>query len=612
MSSLIIDSKNAGIWFSSIYAFVIIMANVMFILQGVKQKRSFTTIWLIATTGTVLMFAGVHMFPLTWGELKEFILTGRTANIGAKSVLGSLLGFLGIIIVIYWLKEKLSLVDNLVIPFMIGVGFQNIGCFIAGCCYGKSTNFPIHIRYGDHAVAYFDGIKTGAIESHIHSTVALHPTQIYMLLGCLIIATILHRYRTLLKAPLSSFFAAWALYSIFRFFIEFIRDPASNHGLGSMIYTIKVIQWFLLGTGIVFTLFLLTSFFFYKPKNHQQEREVGIWKHVVLTIALLLISWKIRFLVEPISNLIILIFLSISIIIVSWKLLKIHTIPQFRFATISLVFISLIIMGQKYIPNNESDKVTFNQVGVGMQFSRFFNEVGTSTQGTDCNGNTFYYKEYAKKQKHNTVLVGVQYSHVTSYNMYERSTYGIDGLYGYTSGEMTNNTIIGIRPNISYSSRWFGLSLGMNLGQFHMAGNDIDAKADNLGEKVGQLKILNIIPSGSVFFGPYDIGYVKYSYADKSPSSFPVSLYTLMIGSGLGKTDGRFVEFGSAYGGLEVAMSFPINTDMYFSSSLRFKTSTDSLLNRSNFTFGLKYRLHYKSLPKVSNYQEIKKDPVSF
>jgi prolipoprotein diacylglyceryltransferase len=223
--------------------------------------------WFITVTGMMFFLIGIHLFPLTPEELKTVLFTGDPINQGEKSVLGGLLVIAGLLIAILWLKEKVALIDNLTVPFLVGVGLQNIGCFMAGCCYGNPSDLPWSIQYGTGSPAFIAEMKGGVVHTAETATLTLHPVQLYLLIGCLLIAFITWKFRTHLKAPLSSFLFGWLLYSLLRFFIEFLRDPATNHGLGNVAGGMKILQWLLLATALLFGIILfIRELTFKKPQ----------------------------------------------------------------------------------------------------------------------------------------------------------------------------------------------------------------------------------------------------------------------------------------------------------------------------------------------------------
>ncbi|MFP4429064.1 MAG: prolipoprotein diacylglyceryl transferase [Desulfovermiculus sp.] len=85
-----------------------------------------------------------------------------------------------------------------------------IGCFMAGCCYGKPTSLPWAVTF-----------------SHPQSLaplhIPLHPTQIYHSLAGLITCIVLLLLRSRLPGPGQRFGLFLILFSSFRFTIEFFR-----------------------------------------------------------------------------------------------------------------------------------------------------------------------------------------------------------------------------------------------------------------------------------------------------------------------------------------------------------------------------------------------------
>jgi phosphatidylglycerol:prolipoprotein diacylglycerol transferase len=102
---------------------------------------------------------------------------------------------------------------NLFAPAIaIGVAIGRLGCFFRGCCFGKETNLPWAVNFGD-------GILR-------------HPTQIYESLFMLGMFFYLIWKRKQNPAPGSMFRTLIISYFGFRFLIEFIRvEPIFFIGL---------------------------------------------------------------------------------------------------------------------------------------------------------------------------------------------------------------------------------------------------------------------------------------------------------------------------------------------------------------------------------------------
>ena len=145
--------------------------------------------------------------------------------------------------------KKLSFVDyfDLMMPSVaLAQAFGRLGCFFAGCCYGRETDSFIGISFSQSNYAP-NGVK-------------MIPTQLFSSAGMFVIAGILFWYGRE-KKPRTKVGALYLiLYSIGRFTIEFFRnDYRGEIGIFS---TSQFISFFVLALGI----FL----FFRKQKSEEK------------------------------------------------------------------------------------------------------------------------------------------------------------------------------------------------------------------------------------------------------------------------------------------------------------------------------------------------------
>jgi phosphatidylglycerol:prolipoprotein diacylglycerol transferase len=150
-------------------------------------------------------------------------------------------------------KKKLSFWQtfDVLAPYMaLGQAFGRIGCFFAGCCYGKPTNLPWAVTFTDPKTLALAGIP-------------LHPTQLYSATGLFFIFLILLflRKHTKFSGQLSCLYLVF--HSSFRVFIEFFRgDPRAplwDH-------------FFSLTQGIsLVAFFIALSLYFYLQRIYQQR-----------------------------------------------------------------------------------------------------------------------------------------------------------------------------------------------------------------------------------------------------------------------------------------------------------------------------------------------------
>lgn len=124
---------------------------------------------------------------------------------------------------------------DLVLPAVaFAQGCGRIGCFFAGCCYGRETESALSIQYWQSDFAP-NGVK-------------LIPTQIYSSIGDFIMAFVLMAYAK--RKPKKGKVAAGycILYSIGRFVIEMFRND--YRGAVGFLSTSQIISIFILVLGI--------------------------------------------------------------------------------------------------------------------------------------------------------------------------------------------------------------------------------------------------------------------------------------------------------------------------------------------------------------------------
>lgn len=135
-----------------------------------------------------------------------------------------------------------SITDAFAAPLLLGQAIGRLGCFAAGCCYGKPTN-------GWWGVQFKDPNSLAPLFQ------TLHPTQIYDAAGNFILFLIAYK---LAKKPLRRGLVT-AFYCIsqgaFRFAIEYVRFD--DRGMGAFGFSpSQLIGLLLIATGVVITIYV--------------------------------------------------------------------------------------------------------------------------------------------------------------------------------------------------------------------------------------------------------------------------------------------------------------------------------------------------------------------
>ena len=140
-------------------------------------------------------------------------------------------GLIGAVAVGFFLMKRYNLpwwktADACAPGIALGNFFGRQGCFAAGCCWGKPTDLPWGVKFG----------QLGHEITGVPTDVFLHPTQLYESFSMLIVFFFLlwlHRRRRFSGQVILAYAL---LYSVIRFAIEFVRaDPRGDvFGLTSL------------------------------------------------------------------------------------------------------------------------------------------------------------------------------------------------------------------------------------------------------------------------------------------------------------------------------------------------------------------------------------------
>jgi prolipoprotein diacylglyceryltransferase len=176
------------------------------------------------------VLAGI-VVPMTIDAVQHLIATGhvRFRWAGMTSFWGYLAGAAAIAAVCKRDRIPLArMADLAAIPIGAALVFARLGCFVAGCDYGKVSALPWAVRFPAGSPAWRDHLQAGLIPAGRAESLAVHPTQLYeAVLGLAIIAiawAVGRRARTEGRM----FVAAAATYAIGRLVIETLRGDAGR------------------------------------------------------------------------------------------------------------------------------------------------------------------------------------------------------------------------------------------------------------------------------------------------------------------------------------------------------------------------------------------------
>ncbi|MGN0454967.1 MAG: prolipoprotein diacylglyceryl transferase [Ruminococcus sp.] len=170
-----------------------------------REKEELYILPKIIVSGVVAFaFSAVFDALFKIDENKGFVIRGITFY-------GGLIGAVVCMFFLLKLRKKHTeytteqWFDILTVPLIVFHFWGRIGCFLAGCCYGKTTDSIL-------GVYFVDNVESGII----HNGAKCYPTQLFEAFALIIILLLVLLSRKRFKMYLLS-------YAVGRFFIEFFR-----------------------------------------------------------------------------------------------------------------------------------------------------------------------------------------------------------------------------------------------------------------------------------------------------------------------------------------------------------------------------------------------------
>lgn len=202
-----------------------------------KKGLNGDLIYGLTVTTVILGFLAARiLFILT--EWSDFVKNPMAFITGSGFVVyGGIIG--GVLTIFAYCKWKkmdfLAYLDLMIPSVAIAQGFGRIGCFLAGCCYGKETDSALGVTFTNSHYA----------PNHVK----LLPSQLFMSAGDFVLAVILFWYasKNPSKGKVSMLYLM--LYSMGRFMVEFTRND--NRGAVGMFSTSQFIGIFVFIAGAI-------------------------------------------------------------------------------------------------------------------------------------------------------------------------------------------------------------------------------------------------------------------------------------------------------------------------------------------------------------------------
>jgi phosphatidylglycerol:prolipoprotein diacylglycerol transferase len=143
----------------------------------------------------------------------------------------------------------------------LGHAFGRLGCFAAGCCFGKEGTGSWAVAFPRGSVAFEELASAGAVRSGAGATPPLHPVQLYEAAGEIAIFAALMAFAPRLRRrPGALLLLYLGLYATLRFVVELYRGDVARRFIAQL-ETPRLAEWLHLppGEAILFSLGQLAS-----------------------------------------------------------------------------------------------------------------------------------------------------------------------------------------------------------------------------------------------------------------------------------------------------------------------------------------------------------------
>lgn len=172
------------------------------------------------------LFAKLPYVLGDWEGLRSgtaWLADGRTLTWGFVG------GYVGVELAKWALQIRMKTGDSFAVPVAASVAVGRLGCFVGGCCFGRETDLPWGVDFGDGA----------------HR----HPTQLYECAFHALCAVTLHAIGRRGAFPRQRIKLYVMAYMLYRFFTEWLR-PEPIVGMGLTFYQWSAITFFALFAGL--------------------------------------------------------------------------------------------------------------------------------------------------------------------------------------------------------------------------------------------------------------------------------------------------------------------------------------------------------------------------
>jgi phosphatidylglycerol:prolipoprotein diacylglycerol transferase len=608
-----IDVSNPELYFAFFYILSFLATFILILFFSSRLKISLWSVLLMLNTVSLFTILGSRLSTIPVSQWGYIISTGKLEGYHGRFAVGGLLfGLAGLVFSQRNLGISKPIYNLYAWIAPIGFGIQKIGCFFNGCCFGRPTDMLWGVQYPVGTSVHYHQFVNGIIDERARYSLNVFPVQLLEVICLFAISYLVWHSQKHWKRPGSALIFSISLYFIFRFSSEFLRDPASSNFNNAPVGGLNIIQWFLLISGIVCLIILFLhekrlKFFIQRPLTSEQILN----RSMICIFTVSVIIFLFRRLFTPFEMLSLNIKFIPAILFTGYIALKSIKTLRYQLATTSFLVFPLLLMTQTLLQDStktgtikdfyQNQVTSYKRIDAGSSLGEYFNTLSYNPQQGEC-GTTYTHEDY--KYVYRTAGAGFSFIRKMGESLV---TTGIN-LYGGSNKEINLSKnlektyfLFGVNPYIKYDLNWVGMGVGVHLGNLRW----IPVKPINETTFDKGTRWSPIMPDVYLRFGRPDILDLKYTYGFNFPTSFPVLIHEISIGSGFGYKSEFNLSLGKAFshdysypfiyaGGLlgkQVGLTFKYNfggEDFYFTNF------SESSKRKGRIQFGLNYRFGFQ------------------
>ena len=227
-------------WLMIIIGIVLCFVMCAVLCDKLKINKKFKRFFLIATVFVIIFgFGSASLFQSLYEYIENptrgFVISGNITFFG-----GLIGGTLTFILFYFWIGRKyetkfIDILSIIAVMITIAHAFGRIGCFCAGCCYGKETSSAL-------------GVQFPFLDHKVFPTQLFESAFLFILFAVLLFLILKYKFKYGLQL--------YAIcYGVFRFLIEYMRgDPRGSFipGIspsqfwGLVLIVVGIVTWILM------------------------------------------------------------------------------------------------------------------------------------------------------------------------------------------------------------------------------------------------------------------------------------------------------------------------------------------------------------------------------